>query len=197
LSDIKSNVEGEDLVTDAQAVLNSLTPMKKELRTIDHTWFLVRILPYRTLDNVIEGVVMTFTDITDIKEAQEVAQSAREYSERIVDTITQPLVTMDQKLEVVSANRSFYENFHVTPQETVGKFFYEIDQRQWDIPSLRELLDNVLTHNTTFEKVEVSQDIPTVGSRKMLLSGRQISQMPGKGVLMLLAIEECASTPTV
>ena len=154
------------------------------------------MLPYRTLDNVIEGVVLTFTDITDIKQAQEVAQSAREYSERIVDTITQPLVIMDEKLEVVSANRSFYSAFHVTPQDTVGRHFYEIGARQWDIPSLRELLDDVLTDNTTFEKVEVNHDFPIIGQRKMLLNGRRISQTADKGLLLLLAIEDVTDTPT-
>ncbi|MFA6223672.1 MAG: chemotaxis protein CheB [Desulfomonilaceae bacterium] len=195
LSDIKSNVDGEDLVADAQTVLDSLAPIVKEVRTIDHTWYLARILPYRTLDNVIEGVVLTFTDITGIKQAQEAAQSAREYSECIVDTITQPLVIMDDRLEVVSANRSFYSAFHVISQDTVGRHFYEIGERQWDIPSLRELLDNILTHNTTFEKVEVNHDFPIIGHRKMLLNGRRISQSSGKGLLVLLAIEDVTGTP--
>ena len=195
LSDIKSNVDGEDLVTDAQTVLDSLVPIVKEVRTIDHTWYLARILPYRTLDNVIEGVVLTFTDITGVKQAQEAAQSAREYSECIVDTITQPLVIMDDKLEVVSANRSFYSAFHVPSQNTVGRHFYEIGERQWDIPSLRELLDNVLTHNTNFEKVVVDHNFPIIGHRKMLLNGRRISQTSGKGLLILLAIEDVTDMP--
>jgi two-component system, chemotaxis family, CheB/CheR fusion protein len=195
LSDIKSNIEGEDLVADAQRVLDSLVPIVKEVKTIDRTWFLARILPYRTLDNVIEGVVLTFTDITDIKQAQEAAQSAREYSECIVDTITQPLVIMDDRLEVVSANRSFYSAFHVTSQDTVGRRFYEIGERQWDIPSLRELLDDVLTHNTTFENVVVNHDFPIIGHRKMLLNGRRISETSGKGLLILLAIEDVTGTP--
>jgi len=197
LTDIRSNIEGDDLVTDAQKVLASLVPIVKEVRTIDATWYLARILPYRTLDNVIEGVVLTFTDITGLKQAQAAVQSAREYSERIVDTITQPLVIMDDQLEVVSANRSFYRVFHVTPQETVGRILYKIGERQWDIPSLRELLDNVLTHDTTFEKVEVNHDFPGIGQRKMLLNGRQISQTSGKGVLILLAIEDVTDTPDV
>ena len=148
LADVKSNIEGEDLVADSQTVLDSLVPKEKEVQTTDHSWFLARMLPYRTLDNVIEGVVLTFTDITGIKQAQEAVQSALDYSECIVDTITQPLIIMNDKLSVVSANRSFYSAFRVTPQDTVGRYFYEIGERQWDIPSLRELLDDVLKHDT-------------------------------------------------
>ncbi len=133
---------------------------------------------------------MTFTDITGIKQAQEEVQSAREYSECIVDTMTQPLVVMNGKLEVVSANHSFYSAFRVTPQETVGRHFYEIGGRQWDIPSLRELLDDILKHDTTFEKVEVDHDFPTIGRKKMLLNARRILNRSGETQLILLAIED-------
>ncbi len=195
LADIRSNIEGEDLVAEAQDVLDSLVPREKEVQTTSHAWYLARILPYRTLDNVIEGVVLTFTDITGIKLAQEAAQSARDYSECIVDTITQPLVIMNDKLTVVSANRSFYSSFHVTPQETVGRHFYEIGGRQWDIPSLRVLLDNILKHDSTFEKVKVDHDFPAIGRRTMLLNGRGIMKKTGQPELILLAIEDVTDSP--
>jgi len=195
LADLKSNIEGEDLVADAQDVLDSLVPKEKEVQTTSHAWYLARILPYRTLDNVIEGVVMTFTDITGIKQAQEAAQSARDYSECIVDTITQPLIIMNGKLEIVSANRSFYSAFHVTPQDTVGRYLYELGGRQWDIPSLRELLDDILKHNTTFEKVEVDHDFPTIGRKKMILNARRILNKSGETQLILLAIEDVTGSP--
>jgi two-component system CheB/CheR fusion protein len=152
-------------------------------------------LPYRTLDNVIEGVVLTFTDITGIKQAQETVQSALDYSECIVDTITQPLIVMNGRLEVVSANRSFYNAFRVTPQDTVGRYFHEIGERQWNIPSLRTLLDDILKHDTTFEKVEVDHDFPTIGRKKMILNARRILNKSGETQLILLAIEDVTSSP--
>jgi two-component system CheB/CheR fusion protein len=152
-------------------------------------------LPYRTIDNVIEGVVLTFTDITGIKQAQETAQSARDYSECIVDTITQPLIVMNGRLEVVSANRSFYKAFRVTPQDTVGRYFHEIGERQWNIPSLRTLLDDIFKHDTTFEKVEVDHDFPTIGRKKMILNARRILNKSGETQLILLAIEDVTSSP--
>ncbi len=195
LADLKSNIEGEDLVADAQAVLDTLAPREKEVQTTGRNWYLARILPYRTIDNVIDGVVLTFTDITVIKQAQETAQSAREYSECIVDTITQPLIVMNGKLEVVSANRSFYSAFRVTPQDTVGRYFYEIGERQWNIPSLRTLLDDILKHDTTFEKVEVDHDFPTIGRKKMILNARRILNRSGETQLILLAIEDVTGSP--
>jgi two-component system CheB/CheR fusion protein len=195
LADLKSNIEGEDLVEDARAVLETLAPREKEIQTTDNAWYLARILPYRTLDNVIEGVVLTFTDITGIKQAQAEVQSALDYSECIVDTITQPLIIMNDQLSVVSANRSFYKTFRVTPQDTVGRYFYEIGERQWDIPSLRSLLDDILKHDTTFENVEVDHDFPTIGRKKMILNAKRILNKPGEGQLILLAIEDVTASP--
>jgi two-component system CheB/CheR fusion protein len=195
LADLKSNIEGEDLVEDARAVLETLAPREKEVQTTGRKWYLARILPYRTLDNVIEGVVLTFTDITGIKQAQETVQSALDYSECIVDTITQPLIVMNGRLEVVSANRSFYNAFRVTPQDTVGRYFHEIGERQWNIPSLRTLLDDILKHDTTFEKVEVDHDFPTIGRKKMILNARRILNKSGETQLILLAIEDVTSSP--
>jgi two-component system CheB/CheR fusion protein len=195
LADLKSNIEGEDLIADAQAVLESLVPREKEVQTTSHAWFLARILPYQTVDNWVAGVVLTFTDITGIKQAQEAAQIARDYSECIVDTITQPLIVMNGQLEVISAGRSFYRAFSVTPEETVGRHFYEIGERQWDIPSLRTLLDDILKHDTTFEKVVVDHDFPTIGRKKMILNARRILNKSGETQLILLAIEDVTGSP--
>ncbi len=195
LTDVKSNIEGEDLDADAQAVLDSLVPREKEVQTSSHAWYLARILPYRTLDNVIEGVVLTFTDITGIKQAQEAAQLARDYSESIVNTITQPLIVMNGQLEVVLVSRSFYSAFHVTPQETIGRHFYELGDHQWDIPHLRELLDDVLQRDKTFENVEVIHDFPTIGRKKMILNARRILKKSGETQLILLAIEDVTDSP--
>ena len=87
LNDIKSNLEGEELLTKAQSVLETLVPIEQEVRTHNGAWYLVRIQPYRTLDNIIEGVVLTFTDISKRIEAETAVQLARELAERVVDTI--------------------------------------------------------------------------------------------------------------
>ena len=127
----------------------------------------MRVLPYRTADNVIDGVVMTFADITAIKQLEESLgeqqaelQAARDYAENIIATIREPLVVLDGELRIVSASRSFYETFQVTPAETEGRLLYEIGQRQWDIPALRQLLEDILPKNTQFEDFRVEHDFP-------------------------------------
>lgn len=190
LSDIKSNLEGEDLLNDARAVLDSLVPRERMVRAIGSEWYMVRIMPYRTLDNVIEGVVLTFTDITERKQLEERMQEASDFAESIVDTIREPLIIVDEKLKVISASRSFYRSFGVSPSETVGYLLYELGNRQWDIPALRKLLESILTQETSLENFEVEHDFPAIGHKKMLLNARRIVGKNTGVALILLAIED-------
>ena len=189
LADVKSDLEGEDLLAEAQAVLETLVPREREVRTTAGAWYLARIQPYRTLDNVIEGVVLTFIGLTEMKQVQEALREARELAEGIVDTVREPLIVLDGALRVVSASRSFYQRFQVAPEETVGRPLYELGNRQWDIPTLRELLETVLPRDRSFDGYLVEHDFPTIGQRKMLLSARRIVGKTADTQLILLAME--------
>ena len=190
LADIKSNIEGDDLLTDAQAVLDSLVPCEREVRTGSGEWYLARIQPYRTLDNVLDGVVLTFTDITKRIRAEASTEEAQELARSIVDTVREPLIVLDGTLKAVSASRSFYQNFRVTRENTLGHQLYELGNRQWDIPKLRELLETILPGNQVFEGYEVEHDFPSIGKRKMLLNARRLTGKAGETQLILLAIED-------
>jgi two-component system, cell cycle sensor histidine kinase PleC len=115
---------------------------------------------------------------------------SQEYSESIINTIREPLITLDQDLRVVTVSRSFYEVFKVNPKETVGQLIYDLGNKQWDIPKLRELLETILPQKTTFEDYEVEHDFATIGKRIMLLNARQIQRALGKDRIILLAIED-------
>ncbi len=193
LGDIKSKIEGDDLMADVQAVLDSFTPRKKIVQTIDNEWYLVRIMLYRTLDNVIEGVVLTFTNIIELAQSRQSEMEYRlayEFAESIVDTVREPLAVLDGELKVVSASRSFYEYFKVSPHETVGRYIYDIGSRQWDSPVLRELLETILPKETSFDNIKIEHDFPVIGRRKMLLNARCIHGKAGKTQLILLAMED-------
>jgi len=115
---------------------------------------------------------------------------AREYSESIINTVREPLIALDQDLRVVTVSRSFYEFFKVKPQETVGQLIYDLGNKQWDIPKLRELLETILPQQATFDNYEVEHDFATIGRRIMLLNARQIHRVLGKERIILLAIED-------
>lgn len=189
LGDIKSDLENENLLSQAQTVLDSLIPYECELRTESGAWYLARIQPYRTVDNVIEGVVLTFTDITKRVEAEMAVQLARDLAEGIVNTIREPMLVLDSALKVVSASNTFYSDFLVTPDETLGRPIYDLGNRQWDIPKLRELLETIIPRDQNFEGYVVEHDFPAIGHRRMSLNARRIAAKTGDTHLVLLAIQ--------
>ena len=115
---------------------------------------------------------------------------AREYAESIINTVREPLIVLSQSLRVVTASRSFYEFFKVNPEETLGQLIYDLGNKQWDIPKLRELLETILPLKATFDNYEVEHDFTTIGKRIMLLNARQIQRVLGKERIILLAIED-------
>ena len=124
-------------------------------------------------------------EVTKISEDE-----AREYAESIINTVREPLIALDQDLRVVTASRSFYEVFKVKPEETVGQLIYDLGNKQWNIPKLRELLETILPQKTTFDNYEVEHEFSTIGRRIMLLNARQIQRVSGKERIILLAIED-------
>lgn len=110
--------------------------------------------------------------------------------EDIVETIREPLLVLDSDLKVISASRSFYGVFKVKSEETVGQLIYDLGNKQWDIPKLRELLETILPEKTSFDNYEVEHNFATIGKRTMLLNARQIERAMGKERIILLAIED-------
>jgi len=96
-------------------------------------------------------------------------------------------LVLDAELKIISANNSFYRTFKVTPDETMGQLIYDLGNKQWDIPKLRELLETILPRKTTFDNYEVEHDFAAIGKRTMLLNARQIQRVSGKEKIILLS----------
>jgi PAS domain S-box-containing protein len=127
---------------------------------------------------------------TGNKAAELVAQEATRYAESIVETIREPLLILDANLKIILANKSFYTTFKVNPSETIGNFIYDLGNKQWDIPKLRELLENILPEKEAFNDFEVEHDFQDIGHKVMLLNARQIYRKDIDSKIILLAIED-------
>jgi PAS domain S-box-containing protein len=147
-----------------------------------------RAAPIRDDGGNVVGVVLVFRDVSERRRAERAAAHARAYAEGIVETIREPLVVLDANLRVRTANRSFYQTFRATPHETEGRFLYDLGNRQWDIPPLRTLLEEVLPQNSHFNDFEVTHEFAGIGPKTMLLNARRLQQEDGRRELILLAV---------
>lgn len=130
----------------------------RKLRPGDHTEFLV----------------LAIEDVTERRRAERLLAEIENYSQNIVDTVREPLLMLAPDLRVRSANRAFYQTFHVSPEETEGRLIYELGNGQWDIPALRVLLEDIIPKNSVFNDYELQYDFPSIGRKVMLLNARQL-----------------------
>jgi two-component system CheB/CheR fusion protein len=194
ITDIASKITSDDIVADATGVIKTLITVDKQIRTNDGHWYAMRIMPYRTVEDVFDGVVITFNDISSIKALEETMTGARDYAENIVNTVRDSLIILNPAIEVISANRSFYDTFKVTPRETVGQTLFAICGGQWNIPELRRLLEDIVPRQKEIYNYIVEHDFPHIGHQVMVLNARQIMSPLYKSELILLAIENVSKS---
>ena len=190
LADLARRINDPHLLGDAVAVFDGIVPPSREVEADSGAWYTRRIVPYRTDDDGVEGVVITFADITERKTAEQAIEAARSYSDSIINTIGQPLVVLDDELRVISANPSFYNAFLVEPEETVGRELHAVDDGHLDNPAVRDFI-NRLRHGERFiEDHRIDIDLPRRGMRSLLVNALEIRDEPLATRKVLVTIDD-------
>ena len=149
--------------------------------------------PIRNDKRVIAGVVVIFRDITKRRETEKALAKALVYADDIIATLREPFLVLDGDLRVKTANRSFYDSFHVSKNETENQFVYDLGNGQWDIAGLRKLLDEVLSRKRSVHDFEVEHSFPALGRKTMLLNARPFPPDSEHPELILLAVEDVSA----
>jgi len=190
ISHIAHNLLEVDIPAACRKVMTNLATMESEVLARDGKWFLMRVSPYRTLDDRIEGVVVSFANVTRLKQTELEMEKARVFAESTVNSVRHALVVLDADLRVVSANSSFYRLFKTIPCDAENRPFYDLGREQWDVSGLRRLLEEIIPGNKQFEGFELEQDVDGSGPRVMVLDARRIDQPKHLLPLILVAIED-------
>jgi signal transduction histidine kinase len=128
--------------------------------------------------------------ISELNATNEEVTITRDYADAIIRTVRGPLLVLNQDLRIISANEAFYSAFKVAPDDTEKRLLYDLGNRQWNIPKLRVLLEEILPEKNTIEDFVVEHDFRDIGQKTMLLNARTLRQGPNKTSLILLAIED-------
>ena len=194
LSDIRPNFDLPSLEAVILAAMETVTQVEREVQDREGCWYSLRIRPYKSRDNRIDGAVMVLVDIDALKRGAAEIAEARDFADAIIETVREPLLVLDGELRVERANRNYYETFQVKREETEGRFLYELGNRQWSIPALREALRSVLagdhlTEKRELQSFEVEHEFPEIGRRTMVLNARRVWR-DGRGAEKILVAME-------
>jgi two-component system CheB/CheR fusion protein len=180
LTDLNRSILIPDLDNTVTSVITHLTPIERDVQDRDGRWYSLRIRPYRTRENKIEGVVILLVDIDHLKRALDV----------VLTTAKEPLLTLGADLKVRKANEAFYRKFHMRPEETEGRYLYEAGDGQWNTLDLRRLLEEVLPKSVEIHDFPLEANFPDIGKRKVLINAFRFYDEGWGSQTILMAIED-------
>ena len=194
LSDIRIDIDVPDLEQMVLATIDSLDAQEREVQDSQGRWYQLRIRPYRTAENQIDGAVMALVDVTDIKQVQQALERSRNYAEAIVETVSEPLLVVSEVLDskdliVRTANRAFYETFQVSHLATDGRSLFALGKGHWDTPEMRSCLSSLLDKPQDgarrIDSLELTREFEHIGVRTMLVKAREIQRSDSERLILL------------
>jgi two-component system CheB/CheR fusion protein len=197
IGNIRPNIECPGLEQMARDVIETMTVKEWEVRDSQGKWYLLRIRPYKDIDNRIDGAVLVLLDIHVLRRQEELLKEAKELTAAVVDTVRAPLVVLETDLKIRSVNKAFCRTFGVDRGDSVGRVLHELDRGQWNIPSLRSMLEQLSLSDDApgVEGLKVEQDFPGLGNKRMLINAQRGPASADSGrPFILMAIEEVSGS---
>jgi two-component system CheB/CheR fusion protein len=190
ISHLTTRLRYEHLVADVKEVLARLAAKEVEVESDDGQWYLLRIIPYRTLDNFIGGAVLSFQDITPLKRVEAQLQAARDLAADLLDALPEPALLLDGQLAVVAANGAFLRTFRLEEGQLRGRPFLRLGTGAWDTPAQRPWLESVQAGTAPADAYPAGTPGGMLGAKPLQLRGRRLRNTPQEAPRVLLILEE-------
>jgi two-component system CheB/CheR fusion protein len=179
LGEMNRSILVPDLEGTVRSVMDSLSPIEREAQDRDGHWYLLRIRPYRTRENRIDGAVIILVEIDEVNRALE----------GIMATVPQPLLALGPDFRVRHMNDAFRKLFGISQQTGQGTLVYDLGGGEWNLPQFRALLEDVLQQNQQVTNLEIEGTFARPGFRKLRVSARRFYEA-GRGIQMILVAFE-------
>ena len=182
LREIRPNLDAEDIETIVQATIDTATLQEKEVHEKDGAWYVMRVRPYKTWDSKIDGAVISFQDIDDLKKS---VSEGRSYADGLIQNAREAILILDSNVRISAANPAFSKVFQLSSDQVRGRSLAEIAGGQWVTPQFRERLQDVFRRDVRMDEFEFQHDFPKLGPRTMLFNARRIEPTRGNPAIML------------
>jgi two-component system, chemotaxis family, CheB/CheR fusion protein len=192
IGDLRPQIEIPELETRIREVLDNLVPQQLELQDREGRWYSVRIRPYRTSENRIDGAVLVFVDIDQLRRSLEDAQAARDLTRAVMDARRQPFAVIDGEFQVLEANERFLEGTNLSRDEVLMRQFFALDHGRWNRPELRARLEQLVQSHTRggFDELVTWRDAEGTSQRVRIHSAAT-----GQLFVLLFGAEEQVAPP--
>jgi two-component system CheB/CheR fusion protein len=165
-----------------------------EVRDKEGRWYSLRVRPYLTRDNQVDGAVLVLVDVNELKRNEQALAASRDYAEAIIRAAPDPLIILESNLHVHRANDVFYATFKLSRAESEGRLIYELGNREWQISALRHLLEGILPNHIFFADFEITHQFESIGRRTMVINACRLAGTVGQPTRIMLGIRDATSS---
>jgi two-component system, chemotaxis family, CheB/CheR fusion protein len=185
IGEIRLQLSIENITPMLQEVLDTLTPRELEVQDRDSRWHLLRVRPYRTTDNRIEGLVVVLVEIDQLRRSQQEIRDARDFATAVLECVPVPLVVVESDCSVRTVNSAFRDLTHMHARDLTGRFLPDLFQQLWGADEFKEKLE-ALAASETDSALEFEHESTTALRMTLLIRGRSLAGDGSRVVLLTM-----------
>jgi two-component system CheB/CheR fusion protein len=186
LQDIRPNLDVDDIESTVRLTIETATLQEREVHEKGGAWYMMRVGPYKTRDKKIDGAVISFLDIDELKQR---VNESRNLADSLIQNAREALLVLDSTLKVSSVNREFCRIFQMSPDQVQGHSLSDLGAGQWIPPGLLARLQQLVSNDSRIDEVEFRHEFPQLGLKTMVFNARRIRPTRGQPIV-LLSVED-------